>query len=1199
MVSYENTKTIYDLVAGAGNTHGNNIFLRFEENDKVKEVSFQEFSKECLEIAAWAEAKNKELGSKIRVGVMGSSSNEYMAVLLGIMCNGNVVSPLDVQLNLDTLSDCVNRSDIDILFYDWEHYELIEGIGEKCPKLKAAICLQNRKHVDCVQKIFSDYEGQKAEPKIQEEDCAMVLFTSGTTGKAKGVMLSHANLIDNLFCYTDPGNPASEVYLNVLPIHHIFCLNGELLPALRYGNALCLNQDMAKLASHIQLFQPTIIRMVPMMAKTLYNRIAVLKEQNKDKPVDEVKEMVLGKKLYRIVSGGGYLAPELAECFREIGIEIAQGYGMSECSPKVSVPDWTRPDKVSSIGKVVERCEIRIVDGEIQVKSPSVMMGYYKDEEETAKAITKDGWLRTGDLGYVDEEGFLYFTGRCKNLIILSNGENVAPEQIENMYDEEPLIENILVYGDEDRICAEVYPNFKLAEAMGIENLEQTIEEIIKKHNEDLPTFKRIMRSSIREIPFEKTSSKKIIRGKYFEQKKKEQDEAANLRKPENETQQKLYNCVSECLGHTLFGIDTDFFQAGLDSLASVLLLTELFEKFKISITLKELGENNTVEKLEAFAANQKENHVDYTKREIYPLTSLQMYFGYVLRGHSTSNLPFFYKLDNSVDLERLKWATEEVFEVHVELKDIIQVHEGVLKNFRDDDRKIDIPIITMSDKEWEKTREELIQPFLHTENEPLYHAGIYKTDSGNYFFFDLAHIIGDGMSMNILFEDINALYKGEKVEKQDYTYYEYILDQMHKDEQGKKADNVRYCLELTKDLKMRKTILLRKDCYDLDHGINSALRGRLHNVNQKKILGFCKKNGVSENVLFLTTFNYCISIFANDDDIMTTSVHSGRTDSRWNRLIGSLFLTYYFRYTRKPHETVPELLKKSGKQILKTMDNYISNIHADEMFFQYQGDILNISEIGGAPVERQKVHLDALPLHMQVFSDSQGYFYELRYWENRFDKELLEIFVQCYECILNAMLEETSVRRLKKHIPEKLHPKHFYIEAGKINEEAGYELIPNVAADTKVKAYVLDDSCIKKPYGGWGDLYIMDYPAKDYLDEMANPYGDGTLYQTGRTARITPSGKVEFIEDAGRSIMQETLKGIEFPDLYQIEQAICTYDGINKAEVYTFYGNDNNIHIGADLWGENEVAPEILKEFLSGKIKKSWIVEKVEWNKE
>jgi hypothetical protein len=157
----------------------------------------------------------------------------------------------------------------------------------------------------------------------------------------------------------------------------------------------------------------------------------------------------------------------------------------------------------------------------------------------------------------------------------------------------------------------------------------------------------------------------------------------------------------------------------------------------------------------------------------------LQSYFGYILRGNTTSNLPFLFKIDKSVDLEKLKSATEQVFEVHPELKDIIQLHEGAFMNFRNDDRKIDIPIIKLTDAEWEKEKENLIRPFMYTENEDLFHAGIYVTESDNYFFFDLAHIIGDGMSMNVIFEDINAIYKGKKIEKQDYTLYEYICDNL------------------------------------------------------------------------------------------------------------------------------------------------------------------------------------------------------------------------------------------------------------------------------------------------------------------------------------------------------------------------------------------------------------------------------------
>ena len=1194
MITYENTKTIADLVGKAGEFYKERVFLRYEENDVVKDVTYGQFLKYCEAVAGWTEEQNEKLGHQVRVGVLGGSSDSYLAVLLGIMANGNVVVPLDVQLNITTLADCLDRADLDYLFYDWEHYELVEGAKEHCPKLKGTLCLQNRKHVECVQQIWKNYTQGKLKEDINPEECAMLLFTSGTTGKGKGVMLSHRNLIDNVFCSYETRDPDKEVLLNVLPIHHIFCINGDILVTLCFGNVLCLNQDMSKLVSHIQMFQPTFMHMVPMMAKTLYNRIAVLKQQYKEKSMDEIKSLVLGKRLYKIISGGGYLAPELAQCYKDIGIKIAQGYGMSECSPTIASPEWERMDKVASVGKVVKRCQVRIVDGEIQVKSPSVMMGYYKDPEETRKALTEDGWLCTGDLGYVDEEGFLFFTGRSKNLIILSNGENVAPEQIENLFENETLIEDILVYGENDRICAEVYPSFQLADAMGIEDIEQAVSEIIQKHNQELPSFKRILESHVRYVPFEKTSSRKIIRGKYFEQKAQEEKDMASLRKPENEQQQIIYNSVAQSLGHERFGIDTDLYEAGLDSLGSVMLLADLYEKLEISITLQELSQNATVEKLSNFAKEKVVNEVDYSVRETYPLTALQSYFGYILKGNTTSNLPFLFKLDKSVDLDRLKYAVEQVFEVHVEMKNVIQPHEGVLKNFRDDNRKIEIPIIKLSDKEWEEHRKNLIQPFWYTENEPLYHAGIYQTESDNYFFFDLAHIIGDGMSLNVIFEDINALYKGEEVHKQNYTLYEYMLDEADKTERGLRAENIKYFSKLTEDLKIRKSILNRKDSYNLEKGEDASIRDRFKSINKKAILAFCHRHGVSENVLFLTAFNYCVSVFANDDDILTTSIHSGRTDSRWNRLVGALFVTYLFRYTRVPHETVPELLKKSAKQILSTMDCYLSNNHADEMFIQYQGDILNIDELGGAPAERQEMQLDSLPFHFQIFADKKGYFYELRYWENRFDKEQLEVFLRCYEVIVQAMLVETSVRRVKKYIPECEKPKHFFIEAGKVNEEAGYGLIPGVTPETKVKAYVLDSSCQKKPFGGWGDLYIMDYPTQGMVDEMENPYGEGVLYQTGLTARITPAGAVELLESTGRKVMLESLRGRNFPDLHEIEVALCGYEGVEKAEAYTYYSDaDNSLHIGADVYGVSQDQVEAIKAYMEEHVNEG-VVDKI-----
>ena len=1109
------------------------------------------------------------------------------------MASGSVIIPMDVQMDADTFCDCVSRSDEDVLFYDWDFRTLAEEAGSRCPALEECISLQHGRHVACSDNILKNYAGRPVENLAKPEECAMILFTSGTTGRGKGVMLSHGNLIDNVFCTTDTEHPENEIYLNVLPMHHVFCINGDVLIVIRYGSTLCLNRDMTKLAAHILLFEPTVMRMVPMMAKGLYNRIAIMSRQQPGKSLFQIKEEVLGKRLHKVVSGGGYLAPELAANYSRLGISIAQGYGMSECSPKISSPDWNRPDKVASVGKLVEGCQVRLVDEEIQVKSPSVMMGYYKEPDKTAEAITEDGWLCTGDIGYLDEEGFLYLTGRKKNLIILSNGENVAPEQLENLFEDERLIEDILVFGEDDAICAEVYPNFKYAEAANISDIEGTVQEIIKKHNQKLPSYRRIMQCRIREVPFAKTSSKKIIRNQYFTKKKEEKEQEAQVRRPENELQEKLYTCVSNVLGHSRFGIDTELYEAGLDSMGSVLLLTDLYNDLKISITLDELMSHASILKLEAVAKEKEgQGRTDYSWRTKYPLTGVQMFFAYVMRGNTTANLPFFYRLDPRVDLRLLKRSVEQVFELHPELKDVIQFDQetGAYMNFRDDWKEVNIPIHHLTDAQWEEEKNGLLRPYTYGPGEPLYHIALYQTETEKYFFVDVAHIMGDGMTMNVLFEDINALYAGKAAVPSEYTYYEYILDEKKRDEEGGREENIRYFTEQMKDLKIRRSILTKKEHRGLDFGINAALRNRFEKINRKKLTAFCHENGVSENVVFLTAYNYCISLFSNEKDTVSTSIHSGRTDSRWNRLAGPLFRTYYFRYTENKEETVAEMLKRSGRQIMETMRCYMSNLHADEMFFQYQGDILNINTIGGYPAERQRIQLDSLPFHLQVFSDDKGYYYELRYWENRFDRQQLQVFMTAVECVAEAMMDEHFARRLKRYLPEELFPKHYFVEAGTINWEAGSRLITDVSAETMVKAYVLDENCRKKPFGGWGTLYIMDHKPADCVDQITNPYGPGVLYQTSCTARILPDGSIHMLEQGGRIIMTESLTGRHFLDLYRLEDTACQYPGVERAEAYVAYGTGNTMVLTLDVYGKNQLDTENLQKYLTERCEKPLI---------
>lgn len=1195
MINYENTKTIYDLVVKAGEEYPDKIFLRYEDNSEVKDITYKQFDVECKAVMSWTQEYSVQMGRVLKVGLFGGNSHPYFVTLMAVMAAGSVAVPLDIQMTAENLCDAVNRADIDVLFYDYKQDALVQSIKDKCPNVKDYYIFRNNSRENNLSNIIREYSGKHFINYAKEEELAMILFTSGTTGKSKGVMLSQRNLVDNIFCSEVEHRSEDDVYLNVLPIHHVFCINGDLLIAMRYGDMLCLNQEMSKLAAHILLFQPTKIRMVPMMAKSLYNR-AVLLAKQQNCSIKEIKNQVYGNNLKRIVSGGGYLPPDLARNYEDIGIQIRQGYGMSECSPKICAPDWDRIDKVASVGRVVLRCEIRTVDGEIQVKSPSVMMGYYKDEERTKEAITEDGWLCTGDLGYVDDENYLYLTGRKKNLIILSNGENVAPEPIENMFVNDNLVEEIVVLGDDDVVAAEIYPNFKYADATGINDIEGALNEIIKKHNESLSTFQKISRLYVREVPFEKTSSKKIIRDKGLVKDKSQKKESA-FKKPSNDMQQKIYNIVAKSMGSEEFGVDTSFYDAGLDSLGSVLLIADLFDELKITVTLDELMENPTVEKLEAFVLAAKENLVDYSVREEYPLTNLQMYFAYVMRGNTTANLPFLFKLGAGVDLNKLKESIEKLMDVHPELKCVIQFNGQMFMNYRDDDKAVDIPIISVSDGEWIKTRKELIKPFMYGQGEPLYHIYIYKTESANYLFFDIAHIMGDGMSMNILFEDLNKIYLGENLTKQEYTFFEYILDEKDKDSRGLRTKNEEYCQELLKDYKVKRTLFTNKNCYDLGTSQNADINGRFENLTRKMIVNYCKQKGVSENAYFLTAFNVCTSIFSGLDDTVTTTIHSGRTDSRWNRLVGPLFLTYLFRYKKTPHQTVEDLLKQNGKQIMNTMRLYISNLHADEMFFQYQGDILNIDEIGGEKAEKEPIKLDSLPFHLQIMSDDKGYRYLLRFWQNRMDREQLSIFMLCYEAVLEAMLEETSVRRLRDAFPITVFPLHYTTTAAKLNFEAGEDIIIDVPNDTKIKVYVFDDKLNKQPFGGWGELYVVGHPTIGFKEKIKYPYDEPSLYRTGIIARILPNGDIDMLEKGGRTIMSEGLKGRKFLDLALLENTISTYEGVKETESYIAYGEKNAFYLTAEVSLRNkdsEMDVDALKEYIKEKIGEDLVPAKI-----
>ena len=450
----------------------------------------------------------KTLGEQGKhIALVGATSYEWIVTYFGVVDSGSVAVPLDVSLPAEDMCELVDRSDATVFVVDEVRADVLAVAKERCPKLKYVISMQKAEHADGILSFWQLMNAEEAGVKceVQPDQLATIMFTSGTTGKSKGVMLTHRNLAENATCL-DMKLPEDTVLLSVLPIHHAYCLTNDFLKGFSNGSTICLNDSLMRMAKNIKLFQPSMILMVPLMIETMAKKL----EAAEGLPADIVKREVFGEQFYAICSGGAYLPPAMLDLFAKYGIDILQGYGMTECAPTISTNvGWNI--RKGSVGQLLPNCEAKTVDEELWVRGSSVMQGYYKMPEETAETLV-DGWLRTGDLGYVDEEGFVYLTGRKKNLIITKNGENVSPEELENKLGENKMICEIIVREKEGVIEAEIFPEAEYVEKAGITDVKAELQKLIDEYNLAAPAYKRIYSLVVRDTEFPKTPSKKIKR---------------------------------------------------------------------------------------------------------------------------------------------------------------------------------------------------------------------------------------------------------------------------------------------------------------------------------------------------------------------------------------------------------------------------------------------------------------------------------------------------------------------------------------------------------------------------------------------------------------------------------------------------------------------------------------------------------------
>ena len=546
-------KHIYDIISLAEKNDGDKIAYIYKapKENKLIEVSFRGFAEDIRALGSALAERGADTG---HIAIVGENSYDWIVTYLASICSEGVFFPIDRQLPPDQMLNVLQRGDATAVFFSKKYEAFFRENRENLPQIKLYVALDAEEDADDVlsfrkfllrgrELVKDGFDGYVKNLAKGDIDRMKVLtYTSGTTGLAKGVMLSERNLMGIVYY----GQQIARIYwkgLSVLPYHHTYEMVAGLLVAIHKHATICINESLAMVLKNLSFYQPDYIFLVPAFLDLFYKKIVQnMKDQGKYETFKKgvkissamrkigidlrprlFKEIhkVFGGRLRKIVVGGAPLRPDTAKFFDDIGIFVTNGYGITECSPLVSVNRDEFCDNLT-VGVKIPCVEVKIDNpgedgnGEICVKGDTVMLGYYKMPEETAKVLV-DGWFHTGDLGNINQYGQITITGRAKNLVVLDNGKNVYPEEVENYVMLLPYVKEVVVSGVDDGektvLQAEVFLDQDYIKksgepAPGVE----TILADARKALEPLPSYKRVSRVVLRDKEFEKTTTNKIKR---------------------------------------------------------------------------------------------------------------------------------------------------------------------------------------------------------------------------------------------------------------------------------------------------------------------------------------------------------------------------------------------------------------------------------------------------------------------------------------------------------------------------------------------------------------------------------------------------------------------------------------------------------------------------------------------------------------
>ena len=558
---FENIK---EIIYNSAEKYGENTaFILKHKNDK--DVEYENISyKRLLEEVNYLGTKLFDLGCKNkRIAIVGRNRYEWVLAHLANLLGGIVSVPLDKELQVDELENCLERSKADVVVFDEKYIENIEEIKRRGnTNLQEYICMTKKESyldipnlIEEGKKLVTSGNKEYINSQIDSYKMSILLFTSGTTSKSKAVMLSQKNIASNVYAMQLVERfYETDVNLAFLPFHHIFG-STAMIVMLAYGITTAFPDGLRYVAQNLKEYKVSVFVGVPLLVEAIYKKVEQgIEKQGKTKLVKVAKLISnfllkfgidIRKKLFKaiidelgghmrfVISGGAPLDKRVAKGFNELGINLVQGYGLTETSPVIAAEN-DRKVRYGSIGVPMDNVEVEFENkdesgiGELKVKGPNVMLGYYENPEAT-KEVLKDGWFYTGDLGYKDKDGYIFITGRKKDMIVLKNGKKVFPEELEILINRLDEVEECMVFGMPDNkekndvkltvkivydkeYVKQAYPNIQK------EELEKIIWNKIKEINKTFPPYKYIKNMILTDKELIKTTTKKIKRNEEMRQ---------------------------------------------------------------------------------------------------------------------------------------------------------------------------------------------------------------------------------------------------------------------------------------------------------------------------------------------------------------------------------------------------------------------------------------------------------------------------------------------------------------------------------------------------------------------------------------------------------------------------------------------------------------------------------------------------------